>query len=72
MRNIGYPSETHIKTKSRENPFAYNLFLCDLKHITAVLCMKFRNGWTNETDVMGKRDSAIFELTMNSGRTTSE
>ena len=28
--NIGYPSETHLKLKSREISFAYNLFRSDL------------------------------------------
>ena len=57
--NIGYPSETHIKEKSRENSF-----FRDIRYIgpigwtiwtehggdTAVLSVKFKNDWVIETN----------------------
>ena len=52
--DIGYPSETHIKLKSRENSFAHNIrFSCSIvlklctEHgsVTAVLYVKFQNDW---------------------------
>ena len=62
--NIGNPSETHPKPKSRKISFAHNVLLsCSIvldfhtEHdsITAMLCAKFRKDWTTETDVMGER-----------------
>ena len=52
--NIGYPPETHLKTKSREISFAHNFrFNCPIvlkfctEHgsDTAVPCAKFQNDW---------------------------
>ena len=67
--NMGYPSETHLKPKSREISFAHNL-LCGYPIVitfctehgsdTAVLCAKFQNDWTTETDVMNEWDFARF------------
>ena len=48
--NIGYPSEIHLKLKSRENPFTHNIcrispiilkFCIEHGSDTAVLCAKF-------------------------------
>ena len=57
-----YPPETHLKPKYREISFACSLFLSyavvyffifqSFSLITAVLCAKFQNDWTTETDVM--------------------
>ena len=57
LYNIRYPSEIHIKLKSREISFAHNscfswpiaLKLCaEHGSIIAVLCAKFQTDWTNE------------------------
>ena len=69
--NIGYPSETHLKLKSREISFAHSLFIrypIALEFCTAVLCAKFQNDWTTETNVMVERGFAGFEFKMSFGR----
>ena len=64
---MGYPSETHLKSKSRENPFGHNLFRNDsivLKFYTehdsttVALCLKCLHDWTTETGYIDKRDFA--------------
>ena len=56
--NRKYPSEAHFKLKSRENSSA-NIFFFNypivLNFYTAVLCAKFQNDWTTQTDVMGEQ-----------------
>ena len=64
--NIGYPSETHLKSKSRKISFVHILFInhpivsifCT-EHGTdsAVLCEKFQNDWISGMDVMDERNS---------------
>ena len=75
--NIRYPSETHLKLKSRENSFVNNIhfncpiglkFCTEHGNDTAVLCAQFQSDWSTEAWVMGKRDFARFELKMNFGR----
>ena len=75
--NIGYPSETHLKLKSRDISFVHNIrFHCPIglkfctEHgsDTAVLCAKFQNDRSTEAWVMDKRDFARFEFKMNFGR----
>ena len=75
--NIRYPSEIHLKLKSREISFAHNSclswlialkFCTEYGCITAVLCAKFQIDWTIETDVMDERNFARFELKMSFGR----
>ena len=75
--NIGYPSETHGKLKSREISFAHNLFInypivlnfCTVHgSITAVLCAKFQNDWTIARDIIDERVFARFEFKMSFGR----
>ena len=70
LYNIGYPSEIHLKLKSREISFAHNScfswsialkFYTEHGSNTAVLCAKFQTEWT---DVMDERDIAIFEFKM--------
>ena len=77
MSNIGYPSETHLKSKSCKNSFALNSYLnwpnvlkfcTEHSSITAVLCAKFRNDWAIETDVMDKLDFTRFEFKMSFGQ----
>ena len=68
--NMEHPSETHLNLNSREVSFAHNLLLSYkvvLKFCTdtAVLCTKFQNDWTNDTDVTDDRD---FEFKMIFGR----
>ena len=67
LYNIGYPTETHFKPKSRETLFVYNLlrsYRIVLKFYTehgsdiAILCAKFQSDSTTETDVIDKRDFA--------------
>ena len=62
-RNIGYQYKNHLKPKSHEISFAHKLFLSIVvllkfftKHgsFTAVLCVKFRNDWTIEINIMMK------------------
>ena len=56
---IEYPSETPLKPKSCEISFGHNLLVnypialkfCTERN-TAVLCGKFQNNWTTETDVI--------------------
>ena len=75
--NIGCPSETPLKLKSRENSFAHDFFIrypivwkfcTGHGSDTAVLCAKFQNDWTTETDVMVERDFARCEFMMGFGR----
>ena len=71
--NIRYPSDIHLKLKSREASFAHNScfsWLIALKFCTghgsitavSVLCAKFQTDWAIETDVMDERDFARFEF----------
>ena len=62
--NIRYPSETHLKPKSREISFAHNLFISypnilkfckEHGSYTAMLCVKFQSNWTTEKDVIDER-----------------
>ena len=71
--NIGYPSETHLKLKSAEILYVHNLlinhsivlkFCPEHGSDTAMLCAKFQNDWTTETDFMDERDIARFEFKM--------
>ena len=71
---MGHPSEMHHKLKYREALFAHNLFCsCPIilkfctKHgsDTAMLCVKFLNDWSTETDVIDKQVCTKFELKMN-------
>ena len=57
--NIGYPSETYIKLKSRENSFFRDIrFICQIVWTIwtehggdiAVLSAKFQNDWVIETN----------------------
>ena len=75
--NIGYPSETHVKLKSREISFAHNLFIdfpillnFSAMHgsITAVLSAKFQNDWSIERAIIDERVFARFEFKMSFGR----
>ena len=75
--NIGYPSETHLKLKSRENSFVHNIrfncpiglkFCTDHDSAIVVLCIKFQSDQSTEALVMGKREFASFEFKMNFGR----
>ena len=74
--NIGYPSETHLKLKSREYSFVHNIclgypiilkFYTEHGSDTAVLCAKFQNAWIIETDVRDEHDFARFEFKMSFG-----
>ena len=71
LQNIGYPSETHLKLKSREVSFAHNLFVSssialtfDSEHgrDTDALCPKSQNDWTTQMDDIDERDFARFEF----------
>ena len=66
--NIRYPSEIHLKLKSREISFAHNSCFRLNDRFESVLCAKFQTDWTIETDVMDERDFARFELKMSFGR----
>ena len=75
--NIGYPSETRLKRKSREISFVHDIrFNCPIglkfciEHgsDTAVLCAKFQSDQSIEAWVMDKRDFTRFEFKMNFGR----
>ena len=74
--NIGYSSETHLKLKSCEVLFTYNVFISypivsnfctEYNSHTSVLCAKCRNDWTTEKDVMDERDFVIFEVKVSFG-----
>ena len=74
--NLGYPSATHLKLKSRAISFVNTFFISHpiilqvfKEHgcITAVLCTKFQNDWTTETGVMEERNFAGFEFEMSLG-----
>ena len=68
--NIEYPSEIHLKLKSRESLFSHNLFVSYLIALkwngsdTAMLCAKFQNDWAIETGVMDSRDFTGFCVTL--------
>ena len=72
LSNVGgYPSETHLKLKTRNIslvhniPFGLHMFLIfcrDHVSITAVQCTTIQNGWVNMKKAMGKRDLAWFEF----------
>ena len=71
MCNMRYPSETHLKLKSRKISFVHNIrFSCpfvlkfcrEYGSITAVLCTKFQNDWIIKKYVMGKQDLTRFEF----------
>ena len=75
--NIGYPSEIHLKLKSRETLFAHNScfiwpialkFCSQHGSITAVLYAGFQTDWTIKTDVMDEQDFVRFEFKMSFGR----
>ena len=71
--NRGYPSETHLKLKSREISFVHNIRPIGLKLCTehgsdtAVLCAKFQTNRSTGRWVMSNRDVARFESKMNFG-----
>ena len=62
--NVRYPSETHLKFKSREFAFFHNIlvntlvlkFYTEHGSITAVLCAKFQSDWTARTYFMDERN----------------
>ena len=72
LGNIGYPSEMHLKLKSREVSFVHSWF-CNCQIVltfctkydssTLILC-KFQNDWTIARDFMDKRGFARFEFNM--------
>ena len=71
--NMEYPSEKHLKLKSRKISFVHNShiefpiilkFCTEHGSTTAVLCAKFQNYWTIKTDVMDERDFTRFEFKM--------
>ena len=75
--HIGYPSETHLKLKSRKISFANNIrfnrpillkFCTEHGSITAMLFEKLQNDWTTGADVMNGGDFARFEFKMSFGR----
>ena len=74
--DIEYPSENHLQLISRKISFAHNIqvnilivlqFCIENCSITAVLCTKFQNVWTIETDVMDERVFARFEFMVSFG-----
>ena len=76
LHDIGNPSETHLKTTSREISFVINMCLnCAIvlrlwtEHDsdTVVFWAKFQEVWIIETDVMGDIYFARFELKMSFG-----
>ena len=78
--NLGYPSETNLKLKSRDFSFVQNIqFSCQIilkfcsEHgsETDVLCAKFQNDLRTGQWVMSKRDFARFVLKMRFGRIPS-
>ena len=75
--DVGYPSETHLKPKSRGLSFAHNLILTYpivLKFCgehgddTAMLSTKFQSDYTIETGVMDEREFTRFDFMMRFGR----
>ena len=61
LYNTGFPFQTHLRLKSRENLIAGNLFsskpivlqFCtEYGSHTSVLCAKFQNDWTTATHVI--------------------
>ena len=58
------PSETHLKIKSRKTSLIHNIHVDN----PIVLCVKFQNVWTTETDVMDERDFARYEFKITFGR----
>ena len=75
--NKGYLSETHLKLKSCDIWFVHKSslsrpivlqFCTEHGRITGVLCAKFLNVWTIETDVIDERDFTRFEFKMIFGR----
>ena len=74
--DVGYPSETQHKPKSRQISFAHKLFLnypIVLKFCTehgsdtAVLCAKFQNDWATETELMDEREFTRFDFKISLG-----
>ena len=74
--NIGYPSESPLKLKSREILFVHNIrfnnpivlkFCTEHGSITSVFCSKFQNDWTPAIDVMDERNFARFGFNMTFG-----
>ena len=75
--NKEYPSETHLKLKSRENSFVdiicFNcpiaLLICTEKGSdTAMFYAKFQDDGMIDSDVMDQRDFARFEFKMSFAR----
>ena len=68
MCNIGYPSETHLKLKSREISFVHNTrFNCP---IVLKFCTEHgnQNDWKLDMAVMNERDFTRFEFKMRFGQ----
>ena len=69
---MGFPFKTHLKSKSSVISFAHthasvdqsfwNFAQSTTDSITTMLCAKFQNDWTIETNVMDERDFARFEF----------
>ena len=75
--NIGCPSRTHLKLKSRQISSLHNIrsncpivlkFCTEYDDITAAPCAKLQNDWINDKWVMGKREFAIFQFKSLFGR----
>ena len=71
LYTMGYPSKTHLKPKSHEISFPYNLFpnyqlilgFCtNHDSITAVHSANFQNDGTNKTDVIDEPVFTRFEF----------
>ena len=76
--NIGYPYETHLRLKSRENSFIHDIrFRCpailklctEYGNIIIVLCTKIQNDWITKKYVIGERGFTRFEFKIRFGRT---
>ena len=69
----GYPSETHLKLKSRKISFAHNPvlryqialeFCTEHDSIIAMPCANFQNDYANEMDILDERDFTKFGFEM--------
>ena len=74
--NIGYPTETQLKLKSREVSFVHNFVLCcsivlkcysEHGSDTTMRCATFQNDRTTEKYVVRKRDFTRFEFEVSFG-----